>query len=129
MNDNNRSVEDLLGRYRPMGAPPALRKHVLRSIESPQRRIGQKLFYLSAAAMLILSLGLEIAARSITRETAGILYAQSLQWTPEAQEAADLLDGDGRGRQYIALALWADARRPKPFPPTYPTLNAGDNLR
>ena len=129
MNENNQPIEDLLRRYRPMGPPSALRVRVLRPHKMPQHRLWSRFLGWSAAAMLVLSLGLQMAARSMTRETAEMLYGQCLQWAPAAQEVADLLDGDGRGRQYVAFALWAEARRPKGFPTTYPILNSGDNLR
>ena len=40
-----------------------------------------------------------------------------VEWTPEAEETANLINGDGWGRHYLALALAADANRRSNFPP------------
>ena len=67
--------------------------------------------------MLVLSIGLNFATKSVTRDTVNMLQVQQIEWTPEAQEAADLLNGDGWGRDYIALALVADSYKVDRYPP------------
>jgi len=79
---------------------------------------------LAIAAMLVLSVGLDLAARRMMQETAVTLGAGRIEWTPEAEEIARMLDGDGEGRRYIALALAAGAPHREGFPPKTPGVDA-----
>jgi len=117
MNDDDAKIEALLGRYRPVGPPAELRARVLASA-TPRRSRWSVAGWLAVAAMLIVSLGLDLAADSITDRTVAMLGSTVVEWTPEAEETANLINGDGWGRRYLALALAADAHRPSSFPPT-----------
>ncbi|MFA5864901.1 MAG: hypothetical protein WC975_09460 [Phycisphaerae bacterium] len=113
-NLNDNQIEALLRRFGPKGPPTALRKKIF---ESPKTHYSfRSIFWWSSiAAMLIISLCLNFAADGVAKDTAKLLGPSQTQWTPEAEEAAKLLDGNGWGRRYIAFALEMDKRNRKNF--------------
>ena len=119
MKDDDSRIEALLARYRPVGPPAELRARVLESAE-PRRSRWASAGWLSVAAMLVLSLGLELAADRMRGQTAAMLGVGLIHWTAEAEDAAQMLNGEGSGRRYLTLALAAGGARPDPFPPQVP---------
>jgi len=116
MNHDDGAIESLLGRYRPVSPPPDLRDRVLSSaVQTRSWWIAAGWF--SAAAMLLLALGLHLATARMMQETAAVSGIGQIEWTAEAEEAAKMLDGGGAGRRYVSLALAAGARRHEGFPP------------
>ena len=116
MNHDDGAIESLLGRYRPVGPPPGLRDRVLSSaVQTRSWWIAAG--WLSAAAMLLLALGLHLATARMMQETAAASGIGRIEWSAEAEEAAQMLNGDGAGRRYVSLALAAGARRHEGFPP------------
>lgn len=109
MNDELLELEEKLSRYRPAGPPGGLRDRVL-SVATPRRSRPVITPWLAVAAMLLVSIGLNLATARIGRQTADLLGPRTL-WTAEAEEMAKLLNGNGQGRRYIAFCLAADARR------------------
>ncbi len=99
MLDDNQ-IESILRRYRPRGLP-ARAPHV-------SRRFA--IWKLAIAAMLAVSLGLNLAACYITNQISVILADRQSRWTPAAEETAQLLDGNGWGRRYLAFALEVEER-------------------
>jgi hypothetical protein len=110
MNDEDTNIEAVLGRYRPLGPPAGLRDRVVGSSRPRRSRLAVAA-WLSMAAALVLSVGLHLATERVMRQTAATLKTPQTQWTPEAEEAAELLNGQGSGRRYIAFAL--AAHKPK----------------
>ena len=128
MNDEDARIEKLLAGYRPKGPPTRLREWVMRSVELrrlPWRRTG----WMAVAAMLLLSFGLNLLTESMARDTVDMLQVQRIEWTPEAQEIADELDGDGWGRQYIALAMVADSYKVERYSPAVDMTHLTGDLR
>lgn len=123
MRPNDPEIEVMLTRYRPTGPPAGLRDRVLRSTGSRRSRWAMAAG-LVIAAMLVLSVGLDLAARRMMQETAAALGAGRIEWTPEAEEIARMLNGDGEGRRYIALALAAGVPHREGFPPQMPGVDA-----
>ena len=118
MNDEDSRIEELLTRYRPKGPPARLRERLIQSLEYC-RSFKWRPWWTAAAASLILSIGLNFAAESISRDTVDMLQVQQIEWTPEAEEAAQLLNGDGWGRDYIALAMIADSYKADRYSSTH----------
>ncbi len=110
MDNNDAGIESLLARYRPVGPPADLRDRVVRSAGPRRSRLAAVAWW-SMAAALALSVGLHLATQQVMRQTAATLNTPQTQWTAEAEEAAELLNGHGSGRGYIALALAADKPR------------------
>ncbi len=110
MSDKDMEIEALLARYRPGGPPVGLRDRILATAR-PRRLRWAVVGRLSLAAMLVLSLGLSLATERLTRQTVSAIRPAPLRWTPEVDKAVELLDGQGPGRRYIALALAADEPR------------------
>ena len=113
MSDDDSRIEAQLLRYRPVGPPAGLRDRALRPV-SPAGSRRRAVWWLSVAAMLAISLGLHLATDRVSRQTAAILGAGQVRWTAEAEEMARMMDGDGWGREYVALALAADRNRLEP---------------
>ena len=109
MNDSEERIERILKRYRPVGPPAELRVRVLTT--SPTGPAGGRPWALgwwsAVAASILLSFGLNRGAESVNRQTATMLGVGQVRWTPEAEEMARMLDGDGHGRYYVALCLAA----------------------
>ncbi|MHC4445106.1 MAG: hypothetical protein ACYTF1_03740 [Planctomycetota bacterium] len=128
MNDENAGIEELLAGYRPKGPPAGLRERIMQSVEfgrSPWKRAG----WMAVAAMLVLSIGLNFAAESVTRDTVDMLQVQHIEWTPEAEEAAQLLNGDGWGRQYVAFTLVVDSYQVETYSPGVGVMDVTGDLR
>jgi len=123
MTPSDPEIEAMLTRYRPTGPPADLRDRVLRSTGGRRSRWPMAAG-LAVAAMLVLSLGLNLATRQMMQETALTLSAGRIEWTPEAEEIAQMLNGDGEGRRYLALALAAGAPHREGFPPQMPGIDA-----
>ena len=116
MNHDDSAIESLLGRYRPVSPPPGMRDRVL-SLAVQTRSWWIAAGWFSAAAMVLLALGLHLAAARMMQETAAVSGIGRIEWSAEAEEAAQMLNGDGAGRRYVALALAAGMRRHEGFPP------------
>ncbi len=123
MSPNDPQIEAMLTRYRPTGPPANLRDRVLRLTGGRRSRWAMAVG-LAIAALLVLSLGLDLASRQMMQETALALGAGRIEWTPEAEEMAQMLNGDGEGRRYLALALAAGAPHREGFPPRMPRIDA-----
>ena len=95
-------LENLLQRYHPVGPPPTLREKVL-APTAAQRRWPLYCFRAAIAATLLFSAGLLHAADTLNGTTAAHIGAGPIQWSPEAQTAADMLGPEGP--HYIALCL------------------------
>lgn len=116
MTNETDPVEELLARYRPVGPPESLRRGLCEPAEAPSRD-GVSRWWLSIAAMLAVVVGLQFASQRVERQIAGMLAIGQIQWTPEVEELAEMLDAGGGGRQYLALSLAADLVRQEMFPP------------
>ncbi|UCD30279.1 MAG: hypothetical protein JSV03_07370 [Planctomycetota bacterium] len=128
MSDEYSRIEEILTRYRPVGPPVRLRERIVQSVEyrpsSWPKAVGWAL-----TAMLVLSIGLNIAAESITKQTINMLQVYQIEWTSEAQEAADLLNGDGWGRQYVALVLATSDYQSETYSPRVGLTDISGDLR
>ncbi len=104
-------IDALLQRFRPRGPDAALREKILAPEPAANRRWPVYVCRSAIAASLLISFLLLHAAGSLDRSTAAELGPQSVTWSPEAQQMADLLGPDGN--TYIALCLQADAPSPR----------------
>ena len=128
MRDNYSQIEEMLMRYRVVGPPARLRGRIIQSVEfsrSPRWGAG----WMAVAAMLVLSIGLNYMAESMSRDTIDMLQVQQVEWMPEAQEAADMLNGDGWGRQYVAFALVVDSYQVETYSPGVGVMDVTGDLR
>ena len=114
MVDEDARMEELLRRYRPAGPADCLRERVL-SARPPRRSWWVVVGWSAAAAAIVISIGLNLAATRIDRDVASTLNWTTIRWTPQAEEMAQMLDGDGAGRRYLELCLAAGTRQPEPF--------------
>ena len=107
MDHDDARIESLLGRYHPVDPPPALRQRALGAAEAYDRRLHlwRTIGWSVLAAMLILSVGLHWATLSIEQQTIAMLGSEPIQWSAQAEELAQLLNGQGAGRRYLALQL------------------------
>jgi hypothetical protein len=121
-------IEELLNHFRPAGPPADLRGRILgqevptdRSLTPPTAAAPRSwptwVFRSAIAALLLMSITLIDAANRLNHESATSVGIGPPRWTPEAQQAADLLGNDPAARQYIALCLIA-GNAPSPHPPT-----------
>jgi hypothetical protein len=95
-------IESLLRRYRPKGPPDRLRKNLF---EPKQKQSLKTLFWrLSIAAAIALVIGLNAAAYRLSRQTADLIGTRPL-WTPQAEETARDLGGNGWAKKYILFCL------------------------
>jgi hypothetical protein len=101
--ENPDNFESLLQRFRPVGPPPGLRSKILAIPIAAPRRWPVYLYRAAIAATLLLSLSLLHAADALNAANATRIGSGPVEWTPDAQAAADLL-GPGAQR-YIALCL------------------------
>jgi len=113
--EDDREIERLLLRYRPPAPPAALKARVLSACRQ-RRRWPVALGWGAAAAAVIVGLALWAATDRVVDETAAMMAAPT-PWTAEAEQAARMLDGDGSGRGYLAVALAASGRRVAPPSP------------
>ena len=111
MNDNQ--IEAVLRHYQPKGPPENLRAKIF-STAKRKFSYGSIVWWTSIAAMLMISIGFNHAANTITNQTASMVGSSQIRWTPEAEEAAQMLDGNGWGRRYIAFALEMERAAVKP---------------
>ena len=103
-------MEQLLLRFRPAGPPPHVRDKILRLDmlrTTPRPLWPMRLFRTAVAALLLLSLGLLHAASLLNHDSASRVGIGPPRWTPQAQQAAELLGNDPAARQYVALCLIA----------------------
>lgn len=118
---DNADLENLLRQYRPLGPPPSLRQKILATpapvspIPLPSHNWPILLFRSAIAALLLLSFTLLHAANSLNLATASHIGAGPVQWSPDAEAAATLLDSGASGRQYVALCLLAGSKYPPSF--------------
>lgn len=109
-------IESILLRYRPLGPDDTLRQKILAPASKRIRRWPLYTFRTAIAASLLFSFVLLRAAAILDRQAASQIGLT--QWTPEAQQMADLI-GPG-GRSYIALCLAADAQTSRYSPVQIP---------
>jgi len=112
-------VERVLERFRPAGPPAELRARILAAApgaaqQRPRRRLAVWLWRAGVAAGLLAAVSLSLAADHISTRIAAQIGTGPPVWTQNAEQAAQLLDGDGWGRQYLAAALRAGPLRPGP---------------
>jgi hypothetical protein len=112
-------VERVLDRFRPIGPPPALRQRVLDAAlagphAAPPRRIALWVWRSAVAAGLVAAVWLSLAGDRIAAQVAGQVGVGPPVWTPQAEETAELLDGQGAGRRYLAMLLQAGPLQPQP---------------
>ena len=111
MNNDDQAIERLLTRYRPAGPPARLERRIRALAESPQRRAVVPGRF-AAAALLVLGLALHLATERLNRRTIVAISGPTTAWSPEAEQAAELLNGKGAGRAYVRFALAVDRRKP-----------------
>ena len=105
-------MERVLERFQPVGPPAGLRARVLdaavaATLRRSRGRAAVAIWRSAVAAGLVAALWLNLAANQISGRLAGQVGLGPAVWTQQAEEAAQLLDGDGWGRQYVAMALLA----------------------
>ena len=110
--DDNNAIEQILRAYRPAGPPESLRRRVLSTghaqpSATPPRPWGAWAFRAAIAAMLVAAFALNVATDNAMATLAANIGVGPVRWTEDAEQAAQLLDGDGWGRRYIALGLMA----------------------
>ena len=114
-NESGAPVEAMLKRHRPFGPPDDLRDRVIDRAARRPRSCWAVTWWLSAAAILLVSFILQAAAVHECRQIAAMLGPDHNAWPPEAEAVVAMLGGDESARRYIAFALSADrARRQSP---------------
>lgn len=119
---DDRDIESLLRRWRPVGPPDGLRRRVLgsasREVPSAARR---SVIRWAAAAALLVAVALQGATLSEERDIRAMLGEPRVLWTAEVEALARAIDGDGNGpgRRYLAMQL---AWRPPPDMGAWPAL-------
>ena len=107
-------MEHLLQHFRPAGPPAHLREKILHQEilpAFPVRRWPIWFFRSAIAALLLLSFSLFYAADRLNQDSVARVGLGPPRWTPEAQQAADLIGPGPTSRQYIAICLMASNRR------------------
>jgi hypothetical protein len=109
-------IERLLGRFRPIGPPGELRERLVRAASSAfvERRRWRMRVYVwrgAVAAGLIAAVCLNVAAERISTRMVGQIGIGPAVWTQEDEQTAQLLDGEGWGRRYLAMGLRAGPLR------------------
>ena len=115
--EHDEEIERLLLRFRPADPLARLRQRVVSEEylpHRPRRTWPTRLFKAAVAAVLVLSLCLNTVADDIATDAAAAVGLGPAVWTRHAERAAQMLDGDGCGRQYIALGLMASTGRAAP---------------
>jgi len=105
-------LERLLERFSPVGPPAGLRQRVLAVARSAPaahrpRRFAVSVWRAAVAAGFMAAVCLTLAADRISTRTAGQIGIGPAVWTQQEEEIAQMLDGDGCGRRYVAMALRA----------------------
>lgn len=111
----NDPIEQMLRKYCPAGPPEGMRARVLaaageagaQAMQPVGPSWGTRLFRWGVAAILLLALGLNYTADRMMRRSAAGVGAGPVVWTEQAEQMAQMLDGNGWGRRYIALGLMA----------------------
>ncbi|MDY7011380.1 MAG: hypothetical protein SVV80_11620 [Planctomycetota bacterium] len=114
MKEHDEKIERILLRFRPADPPARLRQRVVPEEYLPQRLRRTwlaRLFRAAVAAVLVLSLCLNTVADGMATDAAASVGLGPAIWTKHAEHAAQMLNGDGWGRQYIALGLMASTGR------------------
>jgi len=111
MSQHEREIEQGLLRFRPAGPPPDLRGRVLGSASAPLPATDSwrtTTFWGALAAMLLAAVCLNLATDRITRSMANQVGIGPARWTPQAEEAVEILGGGPAARRYVALGLKSD---------------------
>lgn len=103
MSSEDRQIEELLLKYRVSGPPMELKGRVLSSGQRVTLR-WKIVGWAAAAAVLVVSTGLHWATVRMERQMGGMLEPGQI-WSAEAEELAQMMDGEGAGRRYLALRL------------------------
>jgi len=104
MIDEDARIEELLRTYQVRGPAATMRNRIVIGRQSPSSRwwsVGRW----AIAAGLILTIGLQLYSARLDRQISGLLESERTVWTVEAEELTRMLDGDNRGRRYLALRL------------------------
>ena len=108
--DSDNEIEQILRRYRPAGPPEGLRQRVLLSAQprtKPTRTWRVWAFRAAVAAVVVLSITLNVAADRMMTAVSASIGIGPVRWTEDAEQAAQMLGGGAWGRRYIALGLMA----------------------
>ena len=108
MTEHEKEIEQVLLKFRPASPPEGLRARVLTAVTippTPVRNWRVWVFRAAVAAMLIFAFSLNIATAEMTENLVANIGIGPAIWTEDAEEFAKVMDGNGWGRQYIALGL------------------------
>ncbi len=117
MKKYDEKIERMLLRFRPADPPDGLRQRVVSAEYLPHRQKQTwptMLFRAAVAAVLVFSLSMNTVADDIATDAASAVGLGPAVWTEHAEQAVQMLDSDGYGRQYIALGLMASTGRSAP---------------
>jgi hypothetical protein len=118
------SVERLLERFGPVGPPAALRERTLASAlaaaRGHRRRLAVGLWRAAVAAGIVAAVALNLSALRVSQRIDAQIGVGQDVWTAQVAQAADLLNGEGLSRQYLAMVLRAGARPISPIVPQIP---------
>ena len=110
MNNKDLKIETILSHYRPKGVPVELRERIFTApVAGPSR--FKVAWWLAVAAMLMASIGLQFANSQLNEQICTLLQPGQTLWTAEVEELAQMMNGDGWGRRYLALHLTAGSIR------------------
>ncbi|MCK4628509.1 MAG: hypothetical protein KAT56_05865 [Sedimentisphaerales bacterium] len=110
MNNEDLRIETMLRHYRPKGAPAELRERIFTApVAGPSR--FKVAWWLAVAAMLMASIGLQFANSQLNEQICTLLQPGRTIWTAEVEELAQMMNGNGWGRRYLALHLAAGSIR------------------
>ena len=103
-------VQHLLQRFKPVGPPTELRKRILSEISfvTAKRRPLRVAVYVwraAVAAGLIAAVWLNTEAEGVSARIFGRIGIGPAVWTRHDEQIAHDLNGEGRGRLYLAMAL------------------------
>jgi len=115
MNSEDAQIEEILQKYRLSGPPTVLKERIFSSRPSSISRT-KIVGWLAVAAVLLVSIGLHWATIQMERQMGGMLEPGQI-WSAEAEELAEMMDGEGTGRRYLAMRLAAGfgTARPETF--------------
>ena len=112
MNFEDKKIEELLLKYHVSSPPMELKERVFysgRGVTLRWKFVG----WAAAAAVLLVSIGLHWATIRMERQMGGMLEPGQI-WSAEAEELAEMMDGEGMSRRYLALRLAAGYRTAQP---------------
>ena len=121
MDFEDKQIEELLLRYHISSPPMELKERVLSSSRWVSFR-WKVAGWAAVAAVLMVSIGLYWATIRMERQMSGMFEPGQI-WNTGIDELAQMMDGDGTGRRYLALRLTAACWKAKPE-----TLSLIDNL-